>query len=290
MKVVEQRLPQDLDKSFIVFREKGTCFPTQWHYHPEYELVLIVKSSGRRMVGDHIGYFDEGDLVFIGSMLPHVYINNLESVPPDNNDAEAIVIQFVEDFLGQEFLNAPEMAAFKNFLKLSTHGLVIRGNTKGEIHELMIKMLDMNSIQRLTTLITIFHLLASNRDHEFLASPLFVQNMQLNSSERFSRITEYIMRNFESQISLHEIASVANMATATFCNFFKRSYRVTFVQYLNNVRVAHACKLLADPSENIVSVAFKCGFNTLTNFNKQFKRIKKMTPKEYQKGLSRHWL
>ncbi len=141
MKSIEQRLPQDFDKSFIVFRETGQYFPCPWHYHPEHELVLVEKSTGRRMVGDHIGYFDEGDLVLMGPMLPHVWVNDPEFITGQADCvADAIVIQFVDSFLGERFFGIPEMEAFKNFLRLSSRGMEIQGKTKEQITALMKKM------------------------------------------------------------------------------------------------------------------------------------------------------
>src|ERR1700755_1842658 len=109
MKAIEKRLPRDYGKSFIVFRETGKFFPAPWHYHPEYELVLVTKSTGRRMVGDHIGYFQEGDLVFMGPRLPHVWVNDPQYNSQSGLVADAIVIHFEESFLGKSFMNIPEM-------------------------------------------------------------------------------------------------------------------------------------------------------------------------------------
>jgi len=286
MKSIEQRLPKDFDKSFIVFQEIGNFFPCPWHYHPEYELVLVKKSTGRRMVGDHIGYFNEGDLVFMGPLLPHVWVND---EPFLNGEAgymaEAIVIQFVESFVGETFFQIPEMESFKNFLKLSNLGMVITGTAKKKIIKLMDKMVHMGGLQRLAALLKIFDLLSHTSEYELLASPRFVENIQFKSSDQFRKINEYIMRNFQEEIKLPEIAGLANMALTTFCNFFKEHYRVTFIEYLNSVRIGHACKLLSEKELNVVEVAFECGFNNLANFNKQFKKFKKMTPTEYRKTV-----
>jgi len=286
MKSIEQRLPKDFDKSFIVFQEIGNFFPCPWHYHPEYELVLVKKSTGRRMVGDHIGYFNEGDLVFMGPLLPHVWVND---EPFLNGEAgymaEAIVIQFVESFVGETFFQIPEMESFKNFLKLSNLGMVITGTAKKKIIKLMDKMVHMGGLQRLAALLKIFDILSHTSEYELLASPRFVENIQFKSSDQFRKINEYIMRNFQEEIKLPEIAGLANMALTTFCNFFKEHYRVTFIEYLNSVRIGHACKLLSEKEMNVVEVAFECGFNNLANFNKQFKKFKKMTPTEYRKTV-----
>jgi AraC-like DNA-binding protein len=287
MKPIEYRLPQEIDKSFIVYEQKGSFFPYPWHYHPEYELVLITKSTGRRMVGDHIGYFHDGDLVFMGPVLPHVWVNDSEYVNGEiDSPAEAIVIQFVESFLGDFFLNIPEIEMFKKFLQLSKRGIEIKGVTRKKINELMQGMLCQNGLQRLSTLFTIFDILSGCSDYELLASPNYEKSVQsTNCSYRFSKITEYIMNNFTNDITLPEIASVANMGITTFCNFFKQHHKVTFVEYLNTVKIGHACKLLSERDENIVGAAYNSGYNTLANFNRQFKKIKNMTPSEYRKTL-----
>ncbi len=286
MKAVECRLPKEFDKSFIVFRERGCFFPVPWHYHPEYELVLVTKSTGRRMVGDHIGYFNEGDLVLMGPMLPHVWVNDNEYINGSNKDAaDAIVVQFVEDFLGEKFLQIPEIEGLKKILELSNSGLEIKGNTRKRINALMMQMPDASGLQRLSLLFAIFDLLANTKEYQLLASPVFINSTTHHISGRFNNITEYIMRNFDNNISLNEVAAVANMATTTFCNFFKEHYRVTFMEYVTEIRIGHACKLLSDPTKNIVEAAYESGFNNLANFNRQFKKLKNMTPTEYRKML-----
>lgn len=286
MKSIEVRLPQDYDKSFIVFKEIGKYFPVPWHYHPEYELVLVLKSTGRRMVGDHIGYFQEGDLVCMGPYLPHVWVNDSHYINGQADHlAEAIVIHFKDNFLGEEFLNIPEMDAFKNFLKLSKRGMAFDGKTKEQINSLMIGMVGMNGIQRLSSLLSIFDILSHTKEFELLASAGYACNTA-TTTDRLGKITAYVMNNFEREISLPEIAGIANMAVTTFCNFFKDQYRVTFIEYLNSVRIGHACKLLSGSDQTIVQVAYECGFNNLANFNRQFKKYKKMTPTEYRKTVN----
>ncbi len=288
MKSIERRLPQEIDKSFIVFNEVGPYFPYPWHYHPEYELVMIRRSTGRRMVGDHIGHFEEGDLVFMGPLIPHVWVNDPEFVQGKKEYlADAIVIQFVDNFLGQTFMQIPEMKEFRQFLKISDRGMVIKGKAREKINALMEEMLPNNGLQRLSSLFSIFDILSGLKksEYELLASPGSLQNINSNTSDHFNKINEYIMRNFYEDISLPEIASVANMAVTTFCNFFKEHYRVTFVEYLNRVKIGYACKLFSENDVNVVEAAYKSGYNNLSNFNKQFKKLKNMTPSEYRKKL-----
>ncbi|QKJ32639.1 AraC family transcriptional regulator [Mucilaginibacter mali] len=285
MKAIEQRLPQDFDKSFVVFRETGKYFPCPWHFHPEFELVLVLKSTGRRMVGDHIGYFNDDDLVFMGSGIPHVWINDPEFINGEADyQADAIVIHFMDSFLGEKFLSIPEMENFKNILRLSSRGLAYYGETRTRINTLMKNMVTMSGLMRLSALFEIFDILATSTEYELLASPGYTQ-VELKASDRFGKVTEYIMRNFDKEITLPEVASIANMAVTTFCNFFKDHFRVTFVEYLNTVRIGYACKLLADDGYNIVEIAYESGFKNLANFNRQFKRFKNMTPTEFRKTI-----
>ena len=287
MKAIEQRLPQDFDKSFVVFCETGKYFPCPWHFHPEYELVLVLRSTGRRIVGDHIGYFNEGDLVFMGPSLPHVWLNDQKFINGEAGyQADAIVIHFMESFLGEKFLSIPEMENFKNILRLSSRGMAFYGETRAKITKLMKGIITMSGLKRLSALFDIFDLLASSTEYKILASPGHTQNIELKSSDRIGRVTEFIMRNFDKEITLHEIASIANMAVTTFCNFFKGHFRITYVEYLNTVRIGHACKLLADNDHNIVDISYESGFKNLANFNRQFKKFKNMTPSEYRKNMS----
>jgi len=286
MKAVEFRLPQDFDKSFVLFRETGQYFPCPWHFHPEYEIVLVLRSTGRRMVGDHIGHFDEGDLVVMGSGIPHVWINDEQFIKGEAGyDADALVIHFSDCFLGDKFLNIPEMENFKNVLSLSSRGISYHGETREKINLIMKEMLNMSGLKRLSALFDIFDLLANSKEYEILASLGYTQKAELKTSGRFGKVTEYIIQNFDKEISLPEITSIANMSVTTFCNFFKVHFRVTFVEYLNTVRIGYACKMLADEEHNIVEIAFKSGFKNLGNFNKQFKRFKNMTPSEYRKTI-----
>lgn len=285
MKAIEQRLPLDFDKSFTVFRETGTYFPCPWHYHPEYELVLIIKSTGRRMVGDHIGYFDEDDLVFLGPGMPHVWVNDEQFINGKAPyPADAIVIHFLDSFLGEKFLSIPEMESFKNILIISSRGLAYQGNAKKRIGKLMKGMINMTGLKRLSTLFEIFDILAKSSEYEVLSSPAYMKT-ELKTSDRFGKINEYILRNFDRDINLTEVASVANMAVTTFCNFFKDHFRVTFVEYLNTIRIGYACKLLAQNDSHIVEIAYESGFKSLANFNRQFKKIKNMNPTEYRKTI-----
>lgn len=287
MKTIELRLPQDYDKSFVVFEEIGQHFPCPWHYHPQNEIVLVVNSTGRRMVGDSIEHFSKGDLVFMGPSLPHVWINDPVYINGEADHlAEAIVIHFDDNFLGERFLEAPEMEAFQNFLILSKRGISFHGKTREQVNSLMKEMVGMNGLQRLSSLLLIFDIVSHSKEYTLLASPGYHSDLAGKNTDRLGEITKYIVENFDKDISLPEVANMSNMAVTTFCNSFKKQYRTTFVDYLNSVRIGHACKLLSGKNEHIVEIAYKCGFKNLANFNRQFKKYKKMTPTQFRKSLT----
>lgn len=287
MKLILQRLPQEPDKSFIVYHEKEPFLSSPWHYHPEYELLLILKSSGKRIIGDHIGYFQPGDLVLMGSQLPHVYDND-PSYLVGNPDlyAEAIVIQFLPDFLGSRFFDIPELQRLMEVLEKSAQGLWIKGLTHDLIAERMKAMLTMDGLQRLISLLIIFDILVKSDEYETLASRGFLKNFAFSESERFRKVIQYIMKHFTDDIPLSQIAAVASMTPSNFCSFFKNYYRLTFVEYLNQIRIGYACKLLGESKKNVSEIAYESGFRNMANFNRQFKKTKGVAPGDYRKSLS----
>lgn len=285
MKAIEFRLPKEFDKSFIVFSEKGSHFPCPWHYHPEFELVLINKSSGKRMVGDHIGHFDQGDLVLMGPNLPHVWINDKKYIENKNTTAaEGTVLHFSSDFIGQDIFNIPECTSLREILDLSSRGIHILGEERNQIAKIMVSMVFETGLKRLSSIFEIFNILCSLKEYQLLASPNFISNNR-KENNKHSKINDYILRNFHRPITLHEVAYEANMATTTFCNFFKDQYRMTFVEYVNQIRIGHFCKLLSENNKSILEAAYDCGFNSIANFNRQFKKVKGMSPSEFKKTV-----
>lgn len=291
MKPVEFHLPQDFDKSFIVFREKGDFFPAPWHYHAHFEVVLVTRSTGKRMVGDNIGFFGPEDLVFIGSKLPHLWLNDKIYLDREvHGEADATVIHFTEDFLGKDFMSIPEMQDFRKFLALSDRGMAIRGNTRKDINKVMKRMHEMSGLERLSSLLLIFDMLGGTSEFDLLASPRYVANFNGDVSSRFKNVIHFIMQNFDKDITLAEVAEHSSMGVTAFCNFFREQFRCTFIEYLTSVRIGHACKLLSENDRNVVEIAYESGFNNLANFNRQFKKLKNMTPSDYRKlyhGIAR---
>ena len=280
MKIAKIRLLQEPCKSFIVHHEKSPFSP--WHHHPEYELVLILKGKGRRMVGDHVDRFEENDLIFTGPYLPHQWICDENS---DSSQNEAFVIQFVHDFIGEKFFEAPENATLKKILYESSRGYEFYGKSKTEIISILRSMITMNDVERFYALFSLFKVFQSSDEYHFLSSPASVESLLLKGNEPMQKTLQYILQNFQKQIQINDLLKVTNMSYGTFYSNFKHAYILSFKDYLLKIRIGYACKLLINEEQNIAQIAEECGFENLSNFNRQFKRIKNMTPSQFQKQL-----
>ncbi len=282
MKAVEINLMKDTNQSFIFYHEKNPF--SRWHYHPEFELVLIYKGSGKRMVGDHIDQFEDGDLVFVGSNLPHewlcddYYFNN-----GNGFQGEGIVIQFLDNFLGDTFFNIPENEKMRKVLDDSTQGCLILGETKKKISEAMLKMINATPEVRLYGLFNIFETISRTKEYQLLASPNFTSTFQAEKSNSMKKVIKYIMQNFQKKIQMKDVLEVVNMSSTTFSVLFKKTYNMTFSEYVLKARIGYACSLLTDNNRSISQVSFDAGFDNLSNFNRLFKKAKNLTPKEYRK-------
>jgi AraC-like DNA-binding protein len=281
MKIAKLRLQRESDKSFIFHHEKYPFAP--WHNHPEYELVLSLKGKGRRMVGDSIERFEENELVFTGPFLPHQWLCDIDNT--NDNSEEAYVIQFVYNFLGDNFFDIPENASLKKFLFESVQGYKFFGKTRERIISLMLKMVGMSDVERMYTLFSIFEIFSFTNEFRVLSSPDSIESFMLKENEAMQKALQFIMQNFHKEVRINDLLQVTNMSYAAFYKSFKNTYKVAFKDYLLDIRIDYACKLLVDESLNISEVAYSCGFENLSNFNRQFRRIKNMTPSQFQKQL-----
>jgi len=290
MKPILEKLTPEPECSFVLQKDTFPYYPTPWHYHPEYELVLVLRSSGRKIIGDHVSRFSDGDLALIGPNLPHVYDNDPAYYEKDSQlRAEAIVIHFAEDFLGKSFFQLPEMKKVMQLLKSAQQGLQIEGKARQQLAGRMKLMLDLPPAQRLTELLNMLIMLSLSDEKRLLASPGFVQTYGRSDAERLDPVFAYLMQHFTEHVALEEVAALANMSPQSFCRFFKHSTRKTFLSFLNELRVGHACRLISENRYNISEIGYKSGFNNLSNFNRQFRRVMGKTPSAYRKaylGLS----
>ncbi|MEP6594912.1 MAG: AraC family transcriptional regulator [Ginsengibacter sp.] len=289
MKPQLHKLPIIDDNSFLYTQWDCRYFDKPWHFHEEYELVLIEKSWGTKFIGDKVSYFTEGDLLLIGSNVPHLFRNN-EDFYVDNGElnARSIFIHFTEDFLGKDFFHVPEMKLVFKLIQNSTYALDITGKTKIEVIKKLHDMHYEKPSKRLLSLLEILVNLSESEDLHPILSNNYVDRNQRNSNndkdtDRIHRVFEFILENYRKEIYVGKIASMLNMSTVSFSRYFKHHTRKTFSEYLTEIRISHACSSLMQDTENISQICYSSGFENLSNFYRHFRHITGVIPKEYRK-------
>lgn len=272
--------------SFSVTRNKHPHFLKVWHYHPELELVLINQSTGTRFIGDSIERFDQGDVVLIGANLPHMWMNDEVYFSKDSKlCADAISIHFRQDFLGDAFINAYEMKPIKGLMERAVLGISfnkIDDNTKYQLRCLAGDV-GLTPFDKTLVLLSVLHKLSTEKDYKTLSSTGFKKSFDKADNGSLEKINEFTFENFTRPISAKDVAQAAHMNTAAFSRFFTRVHRKTFTRYLNEIRIGYACKLLIEKKHKVISICYDSGFSNLSNFNRQFKLIKGMTPTEFMR-------
>lgn len=255
----------------------------QFHYHKEYELMYVVENCGTRFVGDSIHRFETGDLVLVGPNIPHYWHSDEKYFRNDPKiKAKVVVAQFVKDFLGNEFLELPEIFPIKDLLTRAERGIQIRGKESEIIGKKLIALTKKSGRERLVNMIEILCLMGEAPEYRILASESFSDNYKEDSNERISLIFDYMVRNYHKDIKFQEISDLANMNPSAFCRYFKKKTSKTFSEMLNEIRVGFACKMLINTDDNISEIGYACGYMNIPYFNRQFKQIKNITPAQYK--------
>lgn len=285
MKPLYQDLPFILASYVNVYKEDLPHFIVPWHYHPEIEIMYILEGTGTRFVGDHIEKYEEGDLCMIGPSLPHEWRNDDVFFNKESNlRASCLCLFFLRELFGNVLLNLPEMNNIKLLLERAERGIKFTGKSKEEIALLVNDYVNESGSARIAKLILLLEYMATTEEYVLLASVGYTRNT-INSDdfERFNKIYQYIMRNFSRTIRLEEISSLVGLTPNAFCRYFRERTKKTFVQYLNDIRIGYAKKLLIEGKMTISALSMESGFCNLSNFIEQFKRSTNMSPSEYQR-------
>ncbi|MBN8673846.1 MAG: AraC family transcriptional regulator [Chitinophagales bacterium] len=283
MKPVLEHLPKENEESFVVKYFDYPCYPTPWHYHPEYELVLVTESTGKRFIGDNITNFAPGNLAFIGPNLPHTYQNDKAYILPKSKlRAKSIVIHFSEDSLGKDFLKLPESLPVKNLFNKSLKGIDVAGQTNTIIAKKLEDILTLSGLKRWFCLMDILVILAESKDLIPICKTSLIGNNE-KESKRLSLVMNWILREYEKEIRVAEAAAMCGMSENAFSRFFSQRTRKTFSGYITELRLHKACKLLKENELSVTSICYDCGFNNVSNFNRQFLKEYKMSPVKYRK-------
>lgn len=285
MKPALRKVTPNPESSFIVRRDHGKGMRNNWHYHPEFELLYIKRSSGTWLVGDYIGHFKSGDVVLIGSNLPHSFRHEYEYVEErDNQPGEAIVVLFLKDILGPPFLSLPEAKEISNLLTLAGRGLKVNRKAKAEVADMIDKMQYATPGKKLIILLTALNLIGESKEYTALSSQGFTYNPNEKDNDRLNTIFEYTYSNFSGKISLEEVASLLNMTKYSFCRYFKSKTRKTYIQFLMEVRIGQACRLLVEEDLTVTEVCYSCGYNNISHFYNQFIAITGKKPLQYKRN------
>lgn len=270
--------------SFSVRQDKVPYINNSWHYHAEVELIHFHKGSGTQFVGDNIKRFKAGDIVLVGANLPHYWRYDemyfQEQMP---TSAFSTVVHFGEHFWGDQFLNLPENLPLKMVLEKAKRGILVTGQAAQQVGELIQRILLAEGPARIMGLMECLLVIAETQEITLLSSMGFQGSLSELESERINAIYDYTFKHFKDKIYLEEVAGVAGLAPNSFCRYFKTKTGKTYSQFLLELRVGHACKLLIEDRFSVKHLCFESGFNNFTCFHKNFKLITGSTPQSYQK-------
>lgn len=278
-------VPRDVQTAHLSRHHILPNFGTLWHFHPELEFHYVIRGNGTRFVGDNVSGFYEGELLLLGAGLPHMWRCHDSYFRRDPSVlAEAIVVQFLPEFLGRDFLQMPEAAALLNIYEKARLGLIIEGAAKEKIVRLMKESVDADSFRRVVLIMSMLEVLINCSEIESIASSPWQKNTGKEDLERIDKVYRYVLENYQQQITLEEVASVAHLSPTSFCRYFKIMAKKTFNDFLSEVRISQAKRLLIEDRDSTTeAICFECGFNNRSNFYNHFKRITGVTPVEYRR-------
>ena len=279
-----EKTPQGEGESFHCEVVRGDSYNAAWHFHPELQITLVLQGHGYRLVGDRIAPLKPGDLVVVGPNLPHVWH---QDEPRNRSDpgVHAIVLRFGEAFAGREFLELPEMAAVRKLFQRAARGLAVTGRTRLEAARRLEKIPHLAGLARLSELLAILDLLAHSREFKPIASAGYVPNPSTEDQQRMERIISYINAHLGEPIGRAQVARTASLSPGAFSRVFRLRTGKTLPEYVNELRVGRACRLLADERSKVVDIALECGFSNLANFNRRFRQITRLSPRDYRRLL-----
>lgn len=267
----------------FIYKEDMMQNPTGWHFHPEIELLWVIRGQGTRFIGDNIEPIQEQEIVLLGEHLPHSWQADQQADPAP----KAVVVQFKRQFLGSEFFDTPEFSHIDRLLNRATRGLLFRGDTLPDVTALLSGLREQSNLERVFTILRVLDRLSGVAEARQLARPGFLEDYHRPSlmqpgDDRINRVYEYTIANFCHNISLQQVAEIAGLTEASFCRYFKAHTRKTYIEFLNEIRVGYACKLLITTNYDVAQISYEGGFATLSNFNRRFKQVTGFTPTQYR--------
>lgn len=286
MKPVFEKINKQEDHSFFIEEINRPYFTDQWHFHPEIEILYVIEGFGTRYVGDSIESFFPGDIVLVGANTPHVWASNQEYMNPENNlVTKGICIQIQEEFIYRIISIIPEFKFLRSYLQKSKRGIQFPKSGNQKLRRLMEKIATEGEVGRVISLFKIFENMVFFKNSKTLSSPSFrLDNLNSADKNRMEIIYRHVIENYRNKIFIEEVASSIHLTPHSFCRYFKSRTNKSFSTFVNEVRIGNACMMLIDGDLSVSQICYETGFNYLSNFNRQFKKIKGLTPSEFQKN------
>jgi AraC-like DNA-binding protein len=273
-------------QSFEIMEVNEPHFYSYWHFHPQLEIMYVLESTGTRIVGDSIKRFKPGEIVVLGPNLPHIWKNdNTYYHKATKKKAKAIVIYFDMDFLGKNLENIPEMYGLTDILKLSKQGLLLLNQTKNTVAGFLHDIVHFNGIDRIICLLNILKAIGQSKEYKVLSSKIYSSQVNEKDCNRINLIYQYSLDNFRECITLNDMSELSNMSPNAFCRYFKSMTGKTFIHFINELKIGEACRLIIENDMNFSQICYDVGFDNYSNFIRQFKKIKGLTPKEYKEKI-----
>jgi AraC-like DNA-binding protein len=270
------------NRSFV-FKWEPFDLTTRWHYHPELELIYFIEGRTTGIMGDGFQPFEAGDLVLLGANFPHV-LQEDSSFVREHPHAKpfGLIVQFRANFLGAEFLQKPETGLLHQLFIRASRGLHFSKPVSHAVTGTLLHMCEQSEPGKLISLLQVLLLLAETEDFDYLTPKEYTYDTTQDET-RMHNIHQYVYKHFKTPISIAQIAAIANMTETSFCRYFKTRTLKTFTRFLNETRIAYACRMLNKSSCSITEVCFESGFTNLSYFNRQFRQVVKMSPLHYRK-------
>jgi len=277
MKVLPFKIPKPENATLVVQEDRGLKFYDKLHQHQETQISLIKKGEGTFIIGDHVGEFHQGDIFVIGENLPHVFNND-----DIGGSVHMISLFFMKSSYGEHFFNFSEFEKLVPFFSASNLGFKIE-SPQIDLVQLIEGIVYQSKLDRFISFIEILKAI-SNVSVSTLSSAIHRKTYGEEEGKRMRNIFEFTLQNFDETINLEQVADIANMTPNAFCRYFKQRTNKTYINFLLDIRIGNACKLLSKKTDlSIAEISYKSGFNNLTNFNRKFKSIKGITPSAFRK-------
>tara|TARA_R110002051_G_scaffold91370_2_gene160710 strand:- start:29201 stop:30070 length:870 start_codon:yes stop_codon:yes gene_type:complete len=284
MKSALKKSPIPETRAYLARMLSEPVFDPHWHFHSEHQLFLVLKGSGTRFIGDSVKPYKAGDITFTGPNLPHLWRSENEEEQEMNIAwSEGVVIYFREDFLGKNILQSDEAIRLRQVFHKSLRGIEFTELSAVTLKKLMLELIPMEGFDGILHLLKILNFISNTKEFKILASPGYTNTLREADTERMFKVYAYVMKNFKHKMTLTDLAKLTNMTPTSFSRYFKQHANKSFSEFVSEIRIGHSCKLLIEKKMNVSQACYESGFQTLSNFNKQFKSITKRTPLSYKK-------